>query len=169
VALRYDVAPTDGLFGAQTYHGVVAFQKVTNLDRDGIVGPSTWVRLAQPLVPRARYTHAGYSVEVRLDKQVLVLANRARWCASSTRPRARPARPPRPGTSPSLARINGWWRSSLGLMWRPDYFRAGYAIHGYSSVPNYPASHGCVRATIPAMDRVWPVLGIGLPVHVYSR
>lgn len=25
------------------------------------------------------------------------------------------------------------------------YFRGGFAIHGYPSVPAYPASHGCVR------------------------
>lgn len=40
-------------------------------------------------------------------------------------------------------------------------------MHGYSSVPNYPASHGCVRVTIPAMNRLWSLLRIGMPVHIY--
>jgi lipoprotein-anchoring transpeptidase ErfK/SrfK len=63
--------------------------------------------------------------------------------------------------------VDGWRQSDLGLMWRPKYFYRGYAIHGYSSVPTYPASHGCVRVPIPGMNRLWPHLAIGLPVHVY--
>jgi lipoprotein-anchoring transpeptidase ErfK/SrfK len=47
---------------------------------------------------------------------------------------------------------------------RPD---RGYAIHGSTSVPSYPASHGCVRVTLPAMNRLWSSLRIGMPVHVY--
>lgn len=167
--LGYDVGPFDGVFGAQTYHGVVAFQKVNNLPRDGIVGPSTWARLSRPLVPRARYAHAGYSVEVRLDKQVLFLVRDgaiARILDSST---GKASTPTPAGNFTIARRIDGWRQSRLGLMWRPNYFYAGYAIHGYSSVPTYPASHGCVRITIPAMDRVWPRLGLGLPVHIYRR
>lgn len=45
-------------------------------------------------------------------------------------------------------RINGWRTSYLGRLYNPLYFRGGYAIHGSGSVPNYPASHGCVRVTI---------------------
>ena len=33
-------------------------------------------------------------------------------------------------------------------MLHPNYFIGGYAIHGYP-VPNYPASHGCIRVPIP--------------------
>ena len=29
------------------------------------------------------------------------------------------------------------------------YFIGGYAIHGYAVVPNYAASHGCLRVPIP--------------------
>lgn len=64
-------------------------------------------------------------------------------------------------------RINGWHQSPLGHLYRPNYFYKGYAIHGYTSVPAYPASHGCVRITIPAMDRIWASLRIGMPVAIY--
>jgi N-acetylmuramoyl-L-alanine amidase len=167
--LGYDAGPFDGEFGSQTFHGVVAFQKVNNLPRDGIVGPGTWARLAQPLVPRARYAPPGYSVEVRLDKQVLFLVRDGavvRILDSST---GKASTPTPAGDFTVVRRIDGWRQSRLGLMWRPNYFSGGYAIHGYSSVPTYPASHGCVRITIPAMDRLWPRLGIGVPVHVYYR
>ena len=47
------------------------------------------------------------------------------------------------------------------------YFYYGYAIHGSKSVPTYAASHGCVRVTIPAINRLWSKLYIGERVHVY--
>jgi lipoprotein-anchoring transpeptidase ErfK/SrfK len=53
-------------------------------------------------------------------------------------------------------------------MYRPNYFYAGYAVHGMTSVPAYPASHGCVRMTVPTMDRMWPSLWIGMPVAIYN-
>ena len=28
-------------------------------------------------------------------------------------------------------------------------------MHGSPSVPNYPASHGCIRVSNPAMDMIW--------------
>ena len=34
-------------------------------------------------------------------------------------------------------------------MYYSVYCNRGYAIHGYHSVPPYPASHGCVRNPIP--------------------
>ena len=34
---------------------------------------------------------------------------------------------------------------SLGTLWRPRFFYEGYAIHGDSSVPPTPVSHGCAR------------------------
>jgi hypothetical protein len=41
-------------------------------------------------------------------------------------------------------------------MWRPKYFHSdGIAVHGYQSVPAFPASHGCARVTIPAMNFIW--------------
>lgn len=40
-------------------------------------------------------------------------------------------------------------------------------VHGSTSVPAYPASHGCVRVTVPVMDRLWGLLTIGTRVSVY--
>ncbi len=166
-ALHYDVGPVDGAFGSQTYHGVVAFQKVNNLARDGIVGPKTWAALDRPSVPRARYSHSAYSIEVNLTKQVVYLARQGavvRILDSST---GKASTPTPTGNFTITRRIDGWRQSSLGLLWRPNYFYQGYAIHGATSVPTYPASHGCARVTVPAMNRLWPLLRTGTPVHVY--
>ena len=45
------------------------------------------------------------------------------------------------------------------------------ALHGYESVPPYPASHGCVRVTNAAIDFVWNnnLAPIGMAVFVYGR
>jgi N-acetylmuramoyl-L-alanine amidase len=72
--LRYDVGPIDGIFGSATYHGVVAFQKVNGLARDGIVGPRTWAALAHPVIPRPRRWLGGSSLEANLSRQVVYLA-----------------------------------------------------------------------------------------------
>src|SRR5262249_56340472 len=64
VALHYfDVSAADGVFGQNTYHAVVAFQKVQGLGRDGIVGPATWAKLARPYVPAPRYPLAPPSLQ----------------------------------------------------------------------------------------------------------
>jgi hypothetical protein len=44
---------------------------------------------------------------------------------------------------------------SLGELYRPRFFVGGVAVHGYRNVPNYPASHGCVRVSNLAMDMIW--------------
>ena len=48
------------------------------------------------------------------------------------------------------------------------YFRGGYAIHGYSGVPNYPASHGCVRNPIPFSRFIYNWVDIGMPIYIYG-
>ena len=52
-------------------------------------------------------------------------------------------------------RPDGWWTGELGDLYRPKYFRGGVAVHGSNRIPNYPASHGCVRVSVAAMDYIW--------------
>ena len=42
-------------------------------------------------------------------------------------------------------------------------------MHGYTDVPPYPASHGCVRVSNAAMDFIWAtnIMPIGAAVWVY--
>ena len=179
VALHYfDVRTADGVFGPNTYHAVIAFQKVQGLTRDGVVGPVTWAKLAKPYVPGPRYRLATASLEVNLARQVLyyvrngaiqrivdVSTGSGAWYYSQGR-WARAITPT--GRFHLYWRYNGWQAGPLGSMYRPNYFYAGYAVHGMTSVPAFPASHGCVRMTVPTMDRMWSSLWIGMPVAIYS-
>jgi lipoprotein-anchoring transpeptidase ErfK/SrfK len=53
--------------------------------------------------------------------------------------------PTPPGLFRFERRIKGWRTSKLGKLYNPVYFNEGIAVHGEPSVPNVPASHGCVR------------------------
>ncbi|SBT44715.1 L,D-transpeptidase family protein [Micromonospora narathiwatensis] len=166
-ALHYDVGTVDGDFGPSTFHAVVAFQKVNGLTRDGIVGPRTWSALDRPVVPKPKYTHPGYSVEANLTKQVLYLAKNGTVVRVLDASSGKASTPTPTGNYTVQRRIDGWRQSDLGLLWRPNYFYNGYAVHGATSVPAYPASHGCVRVPIPAMNRLWSTIRVGTPVHIY--
>jgi peptidoglycan hydrolase-like protein with peptidoglycan-binding domain len=58
--------------------------------------------------------------------------------------------------------------SNLFHVWLPwaSYVVGGVAMHSFSSVPGYPASHGCIR--VPAPEAVWlyQVTPLGTPVWI---
>jgi peptidoglycan hydrolase-like protein with peptidoglycan-binding domain len=54
-----------------------------------------------------------------------------------------------------MEQAQGWWKGDLGELYRPKFFAGGVAVHGAPKVPNFPASHGCVRVTPEAMDFIW--------------
>jgi lipoprotein-anchoring transpeptidase ErfK/SrfK len=69
-----------------------------------------------------------------------------------------------------LRQVDGYDPGPLGQLYRPKYFtETGVAVHGYSDVPPYPASHGCVRVSNAAIDYIWAnnILPIGAAVWVY--
>lgn len=179
--LRYWVGPLDGDFGLLTQQAVYAFQKVNGLDVDGRVGPATRARLADPVAPVPQST-AGVVWEVDKAKQVLMVVRDGRpewiWNTSTgtERPYTHDGRQLMADTPVGhLAftwQVDGWRHAPLGLLYRPKYFHPdGIAIHGYSSVPPYPASHGCVRVTNAAMDAIWAtgLAPLGAPIWIYGR
>jgi peptidoglycan hydrolase-like protein with peptidoglycan-binding domain len=175
--LGYQVQAADGQFGPETHHSVVAFQKVNRLGRDGVVGPITRRALERPQVPRPRSTSPGFHVEADLTLQVVYMVRDGRIVeildASSASGQTytvdgdvRLAVTPM-GRFVIQRKIDAWRQSKLGLLYRPAYFVGGYALHGAPSVPPFPASHGCIRITITAMDRWFARLPVGTPMLVY--
>jgi lipoprotein-anchoring transpeptidase ErfK/SrfK len=53
-------------------------------------------------------------------------------------------------------------------MYYSVYFIGGYATHGYASVPNYNASHGCVRNPIQFSRFIYNWIDLGDPMHTYG-
>jgi hypothetical protein len=175
--LGYQVHEADGEFGPETHHAVVAFQKVNRIGRDGVVGPVTREALDRPRVPRPRSRKAGFHVEADLTLQVVYLvkdgkirevldASSASGQTYTVRGDVRVAVTPL-GDFRIQRKINAWRKSDLGLLYRPAYFVGGYALHGAPSVPPFPASHGCIRITTVAMDRLFDRLPVGTPMLVY--
>jgi lipoprotein-anchoring transpeptidase ErfK/SrfK len=66
------------------------------------------------------------------------------------------------------AKDAGWQEGSLGWMYSPMYFVGGFAIHGSASVPDYPASHGCVRVPLDVTDYLFDRIPIGTWVDVHD-
>jgi N-acetylmuramoyl-L-alanine amidase len=175
--LGYWLGKPDGDYGPATAHAVTALQKVAGLSRDGVLGPRTAKALAAGIKPRARSTR-GDVIEVDLAHQVVLVVRhghvRLTFDTSTgsgqyytSQGRRKHAVTPK-GTFKVYYVVDGWDPGPLGRLYRPRYFNGGIAIHGYPSVPSQPASHGCVRVTIGAMDYLWSskLLPIGRTVLV---
>jgi peptidoglycan hydrolase-like protein with peptidoglycan-binding domain len=176
--LKYWVGPVDGIFGTLTHQAVTAFQKVNGLPRTGRVDGAVRSALASPAAPRTTSTRPGLVVEVNEPQQVLLLVvdgavdlvfNTSTGTEEPYTYEGREYLADTPNGEWRIYRqIDGWRQSNLGRLYRPKYFHEdGIAIHGYPNVPSYPASHGCVRVSMAAMDYLWPRLPIGTPVLVY--
>ena len=136
--LRYALRGIDSVYGHDTYEAVLAFQKVNGLPRTGRVEPALWRRLAVAVVPRAQ--RGGDYIEVDKSRQVLFVVRGGAVTKVVHVSTGATGNTPL-GSWRVYRKVGGWdW-----VLWYPMYFKGGFAIHGYPSVPAYPASHGCVR------------------------
>ncbi len=186
--LGFWTGAVDGPYGLTTKQAVMAFQKYIGLQP---AGPSTTPpppRLSAATEQAQATADAGTLVEVDKAKQLLffVVDGRTQWVFNTSTANGQPYEEEdqnTPGevqkgvaiTPNGLHKVNrerpvGWWEGDLGRIYRPKYFVGGVAVHGSSSVPNYPASHGCVRVTIQAMDYIWEtgLMPMGIPVWVHG-
>jgi peptidoglycan hydrolase-like protein with peptidoglycan-binding domain len=164
--LGYWNGRADSKFGSTTQQAVYAVQKAAGLTRDGVVGPKTQQALDAGVRPTARSTAgSGHVVEINLARQLLMLVDDGQvtqvfnTATGSERHYQQNGRTFLADTPPGRFRvgrqIDGWRHAPLGLLWRPKYFNGGIAVHGAASVPPYPASHGCARVSIAAMNWIW--------------
>jgi peptidoglycan hydrolase-like protein with peptidoglycan-binding domain len=168
----------DGVFGGATRGAVYAFQKVHNLERTGVFAASDWRFFSREISGPGSGPEAS-RVEVDLNRQLLYLIEAEELAGVFTissangesyrNARGRVVRANTPEGRFTFQRSRaGWWESYLGFLYRPHYFYGGYAIHGSSSVPPFPASHGCVRVEIVDMDFLATRLRVGMPIYVYG-
>ena len=178
--LGYFVTEVDDAYGGETQQAVFALQKAGGLYRDGVVGDATRAAADDGVVPQAQ-TSSGKVIEIDIDRQLVLAVEDGQVVkvinASSGNGETYEAKgntytayTPR-GSFAVYREENRTYSSSLELgdMWRPKFFTGGIALHGSSSVPAFPASHGCVRVSNSAMDWIWDTWGApsGTPVVVY--
>ncbi|MFQ5948817.1 MAG: L,D-transpeptidase family protein, partial [Acidimicrobiia bacterium] len=171
----------DGDYGPGTAYAVRAFHQAAALPKGSNWQDGDWESLLG-------YRHGGFPnrpnepdrIEVDLGRQVLFLIDDHQVEAvipvssgngavyySAPSGRYVKARTPR-GDFRFRRHIAGWRYNYLGALYRPWYFTTAYAIHGSNSVPNHPASHGCVRVPNWEADFLEGQLWIGMPVHVWD-
>ncbi len=169
---------TGGSFDDSTEQAVWALQKAANLPRDGVVGPATWAALNAGVVPQP-HTTSGYVIEVNLASDLVMFVNNGHllWTLNTstgggytyTQEGVTSVAITPSGLFHTYRVVNGLASRRSVNCGGPRYFTGGYAIHGDSSVPPTPVSHGCVRISNEAIDWVWAnnLDPIGTTVLVY--
>jgi L,D-transpeptidase catalytic domain len=144
---------------------VLAYRKVNGMDRTKTAGPG----LVQAAFEgkggyHVKYPDAGEHAEVPLDKQVLVLVKNGKAFAIY------PVSTGKPST-PTITGHYEFYRQEPGVnsegMVDSFYWHNGYAVHGYPEVPNYAASHGCVRTFIADQPRIYESFHFGESIFVF--
>lgn len=174
IELGFWLSGYDGRYSHTTRQAVMAFQKYSGLEPTGAVDDETAFTLTVASNRAIGISEVpGVIVEVDKDRQLLFMMvdGRLEWAlnvstGSGQFYRERNQKDPNRwekgrSLTPSgffvvdRERPHGWWSGDLGEIYRPKYFNGGVAIHGSKVIPNYPASHGCVRVSTAAMDMIW--------------
>jgi len=164
-SLRYPCGDVDGVYDERTRDAVMAFEKVEGLPRDGTAGPQVWQRVFSAQTPAPRLLLGGDRVEVDLRRQVLFMIKAgevAEIVHVSTGKLGTPT-----GHGNVWLKQRGWVECSVGWMYFPSYFWPRIAIHGSSSVPPWPASHGCVRTPVWIAEHLYDQIIDDMSVDVY--
>lgn len=169
---------TAGMSAERTRFAILAFQRVEGRSQTGKLDASDIEALAAAARPTARET--GYAhIEADLSRQVLFLVDQ-NGAVTLVLPissgsgklytfegKTSRAVTPR-GRFTVYRKVNGWRKAPLGMIYYPNYFNEGWAIHGSASVPNYPASHGCIRIPNATAKELFDRIPVGMVVLVYD-
>ena len=176
--LGYWTGPVDGTLNSSSRHALIAFQKVEGRPRTGKLTRAELQALLSAQRPLPKYS--GYvHVEIDLNRQVLFIVDATGTithilpvCTGNEKTyvdhgEIHRAHTPR-GRFRVLRKLSGWRRSSLGLLYYPNYIYNGIAIHGSQAMPVYPASHGCIRIPMYASKELSELTPVGTEVIVYD-
>ena len=162
--LRYALRGVDTYFSYDTADAVFAFQKVHGMPRTGRVDPTFWRRLRIAHVPFPRYRGPYRHIEVDKTRQVLFQVAGGRV-----------VRVVHVSTGATGNTPIGRWRIYSKVpgflptgMFYSSFFVGAFAIHGYPSVPPYPASHGCVRTPMWIAPTLFAANDYGETVYIYA-
>ena len=155
-----------GSYDARTARAVLAMRKVSGMSRTSTADRTVMRRLANGGgFFRVRHPDHGKHIEADLSRQVIALirGNRVERIY------------PTSSGSPATPTVRGHYKFYLAQpgynakeMFFSKYFVGNYAIHGYKSVPVYPASHGCLRVPIPDAKTIYGWIRMGDRIDVYA-
>lgn len=152
-------------FDGRTGREVLAYRKVNGMSRTERAGKG----LVKDVFGgrgeyHVRYPDAGEHAEVPLSKQVLVLTKGDKPFAIYPVSTGKPSTPTVTGHYTFYRREPGY---NAEGMYYSFYWHNGYAVHGYAEVPDYAASHGCVRTFIADQPRIYNELNYGESIFVF--
>ncbi len=179
ISMGYWLPGANGVFDDNVQQAIYAFQKANGLPRTGAVDAATQAKFRTATRPRARST-SGSLIEIDKTRQILLVVENGavRYVFNVSSGSDHPytldgvgysAHTPE-GIFSVIRQVDGPDHGPLGTLFRPKYFTwSGIAVHGYTSVPPYPASHGCTRVSNAAINFIWAanILPIGKTVWVY--
>ena len=159
--LHYALGRVDGYYGQDDIDAVFAFQKLHDLPRTGRVDVRFWLELQRAGIPQAR--HPGDHVEVSKGRQVLFLVRDGKVALIVQVSTGATGNTPL-GHWRVYSKVPGF---NAKAMYFSSFFVGAFAIHGYHSVPPYPASHGCVRMPLWVATRIYSLVDYGTNVYIY--
>jgi L,D-transpeptidase catalytic domain len=152
-------------FGGKTGRGVLAYRKVNDMSRSMRAGAGLVKNVfAGKGAYEVRHPGAGEHVEAPLSKQVLVFAKGDKPFAIYPISSGKSSTPTVTGHFEFIRQEPGY--NSHG-MYYSFYFYGGYAVHGYESVPDYPASHGCLRTFIADQPEIYNRIHFGEDIFIW--
>jgi hypothetical protein len=159
------IANSGRCFGGKTARGVLAYRKVNGMSRSYRAGKGL-VKSAFSGKGEYHVVHpnAGEHLEAPLSKQVLVFAKDDKPFAVYPISSGKRSTPTVTGHFTFIRQEPGY--NSHG-MYYSFYFYGGYAVHGYESVPDYPASHGCIRTFIADQPEIYNRINFGESIFVF--
>lgn len=176
--MGYSTGQIDGVIDSATRMGLVTFQKWEGRRITGQLTRAELNAIREATAPRPK--DSGYKhVEVDLDRQVMLLTDDdgavMKLLPVSTgsgkqykeKSMSGLAYTPR-GRFRIYGKMEGWRKSPLGLLYYPNYFSDGLAIHGNPEVPHTPRSHGCVRIPMSEAKEISEELPVGTIVLIYD-
>jgi hypothetical protein len=159
------IANSGRCFGGKTARGVLAYRKVNGMTRSSRAGKGLVKRaFAGKGEYEVRHPDAGEHVEAPLSRQVLVFAKGDKPFAVYPVSSGKSSTPTVTGHFTFIRQEPGY--NSHG-MYYSFYFYGGYAVHGYESVPDYPASHGCIRTFIADQPEIYERINFGESIFVF--
>ncbi|MBK5233652.1 MAG: L,D-transpeptidase [Thermoleophilia bacterium] len=168
---RLHLVPSQGkCFDGQMDRAVLAYRKLNDYARNSRASKGIVKRIFNRKggyhVRRPGLGNHGIHVEAPLSKQVLVFAKKGKPTAIFPIASGKSSTPTILGTFSFYMKDAGY--NSHG-MYYSSYFIRGYATHGYADVPDYPASHGCLRTFIADQPRIYNMTKIGMPIYVFGN